>query len=319
MFILRFDFRLGPQSSASMSELYAASLEMCEWGEANGAMLGLFSEHHTSSDGYLPSPLVMAGAAAARTSTLGINVGALLALMYDPVKLAEDMVVLDHLSQGRVTYTVGLGYRDEEFSMFGVDPARRGALMDERLDVLTRALRGERFEWDGRTIEVTPAAFSPGGPTVMYGGGSPAAARRAARLGMMFIPQHSDPALADAYDEAAVAAGNPPGMCMSPGEGSPTSLFVADDPDSAWAELGEHLLHDAHMYAEWMGGADSLSKSTAATVDDLRAENGAYRIVTLDEARALRDQYGVLSLQPLCGGIPPQTAWRYLRNLEQLG
>ncbi|GJM37003.1 MAG: hypothetical protein DHS20C19_03700 [Acidimicrobiales bacterium] len=318
MFILRFDFRLAPASSATMSELYAASLEMCEWGEANGAMLGLFSEHHSSADGYLPSPLVMAAAAAARTSTLSINVGALLALMYDPVKLAEDMVVLDHLSQGRVTYTVGLGYRDAEFSMFGVDPRRRGALMEERLDVLRRALRGERFTWDDRTIEVTPAPFTPGGPTIMYGGGSPAAARRAARLGMMFVPQHADPALAEAYDAAAIDAGNPPGLCMAPGDGSPTSLFVADDPDEAWAEIGDFLLHDAVTYADWMGDAASLSVSRATTVDELRAENGAYRIVTADEARALRDQHGVLALQPLCGGIPPDLAWPYLHNLATL-
>ncbi|MDW3220244.1 MAG: LLM class flavin-dependent oxidoreductase [Acidimicrobiales bacterium] len=318
MFILRFDFRLAPHSPASMGELYAAALEMCEWGEANGAMLGLFSEHHSSSDGYLPSPLVMAGAAAARTSTLPINVGALLALMYDPVKLAEDMVVLDHLSQGRVTYTVGLGYRDAEFAMFGVDPRRRGALMDERLEVLTRALRGERFEWDGRTIEVTPAPFTAGGPTVMYGGGSAAAARRAGRLGMMFVPQHADPALADAYDAAAIEAGNPPGLCMAPGDGSPTSLFVADDPDAAWAEIGEYLLHDAVTYAEWTGDAAALSVSRATSVDELRAENGAYRIVTTDEARTLRDRYGTLALQPLCGGIPPTLAWPYLHTLATL-
>ena len=83
MFILRFDFRLGPQSDATMAELYSASLEMCEWGEANGAMMAMFSEHHGASDGYLPSPIVMASAAAARTTSLPINVGALLALMYD--------------------------------------------------------------------------------------------------------------------------------------------------------------------------------------------------------------------------------------------
>ena len=317
MIILRFDFRLGPQSSATMSELYAASLEMLEWGERNGAT-GVFSEHHTSSDGYLPSPIVMAAAAAARTSTLPINVAALLALMYDPVKLAEDMVVLDHLSQGRVSYTIGLGYRNEEFSMFGVDPSRRGAIMDERLSVLRRALDGERFEWDGRTIEVTPRPFSESGPMLMYGGGTPAAARRAARLGMMLLPQHSDPALAEAYDAAAIEAGNPPGMCLSPGAGAPTSLFIADDPDAGWAEIGEHLLHDARMYGEWLGSTTAASGSQATTVEELRAENGAYRIVTPDGARALRDQYGALSLQPLCGGLPPEIAWRYLEPFADL-
>jgi alkanesulfonate monooxygenase SsuD/methylene tetrahydromethanopterin reductase-like flavin-dependent oxidoreductase (luciferase family) len=318
MLILRFDFRLGPQSSTSMAELYGTSLEMCEWGETNGAMMGLFSEHHASSDGYLPSPLVLAAAAAARTSTLSINVGALLALMYDPVKLAEDIAVLDHLSQGRVNYTLGLGYRPAEYAMFGVDSSRRGALMEERIDVLRRALAGEEFEWDGRTIEVTPAPFTPGGPMMSYGGGTPAAARRAGRLGMMFVPQHADPALAAAYDEAAIAAGNPPGMCMSPGDGSPTSVFIADDPDAGWAEIGKHLLHDARMYGEWLGGTTAASGSAATTVEELRAENGAYRIVTLDEARALRDQYGALALQPLCGGIAPDVAWRYLEPFADL-
>jgi hypothetical protein len=58
--------------------------------------------------------------------------------------------------------------------------------------------------------------------------------------------------------------------------------------------------------------------SHATTVDELRAENGAYRIVTVEEARSLRDQYGMLAVQPLCGGIPPAVAWSYLRNLALL-
>ena len=318
MFILRFDFRLGPQSDATMGELYRTSLEMCEWGEANGAMTAMFSEHHGANDGYLPSPVVMAAAAAARTTSLPLNVGALLALMYDPIKLAEDMIVLDHLSGGRVSYTVGLGYRASEYAMFGVDSSRRGVLMDEHLDVLKRALAGERFDWRGRNVHVTPEPLTAGGPMIAYGGGTVAAARRAARRGMMLLPQHGDPALAAAYDEAALKAGNPTGMCMSPPVGSPTSLFVADDLDTAWQELGPHLLHDAVMYKEWMGDVASASLSSATTVAELRAQNGAYRIVTIDDARQLRDQYGILSLQPLCGGISPEIAWPYLRNLAAL-
>lgn len=313
MFILRFDFRLAPHSPTNMSELFDTALEMCEWGETNGALTALFSEHHASSDGYLPSPLVLASAAAARTSTLPINVGALLALMYEPIKLAEDMCVLDHLSQGRVSYTIGLGYRSEEYSMFGVDESRRGALMDEHLDILSRALSGEEFEWKGRRGRVTPTPLTPGGPTLAYGGGSLAAARRAGSRGMMFMPQHSGQELVAAYDEAAEAAGHATGMCMGPAAGSPTTVFVSDNVDASWDELGPYLLHDARMYGEWMGGATSASKSHATSVDELRAEEGAYRIVTPDGAAQLRDQFGMLSLQPLCGGIPPEAAWRHLR------
>lgn len=318
MFLLRFDFRLAPASPASMGELYRTSLEMCEWGEANGAMLALFSEHHASDDGYLPSPLVIAGAAAARTTTLPISIGALLLLMYDPVKAAEDISVLDHLSGGRVSYTVGLGYRDEEYAMFGVDPASRGKEITERLSVLQRALRGESFEWRGRPVSVTPAPATPGGPFLAYGGGSPAAARRAARLGMAFVPQTSDPTLADIYDAAAAEAGTTPGMTMAPGEGSPTSVFVASDVDRAWADWGPYLLHDATAYRAWMGADNnSLSKSDATTIDALRAEEGPYRIVTPDGAVDLIGEFGMLSLQPLCGGLPPAMAWESLHLIER--
>ena len=150
MLILRFDFRLKPGSPTTMQELYSTALDMCQWGERNNALTAMFSEHHSSPDGYLPSPIVMAAAAAARTETLTFNVGALLLLMYDPVKLAEDIAVLDHLSGGRIGYTIGLGYREEEYAMFGIDSKQRGKEIEERIRTLRNALSGEPFEWRGR-------------------------------------------------------------------------------------------------------------------------------------------------------------------------
>ena len=98
MRIQRGECRRRPESPKTMQELYSTALDMCQWGERNNAATAMFSEHHSSPDGYLPSPIIMAAAAAARTETLTFNVGALLLLMYDPVKLAEDIAVLDHLS-----------------------------------------------------------------------------------------------------------------------------------------------------------------------------------------------------------------------------
>src|SRR6186713_409110 len=99
MFIMRFDLRApGP---TPVADLYTAALEMVEWGEAHGCFMVVVSEHHASDDGYLPSPVPMAAAMAARTSTVPFNIAALLLLMYDPIKLAEDLNVLDHLSRGR--------------------------------------------------------------------------------------------------------------------------------------------------------------------------------------------------------------------------
>ena len=94
---------------------------------------------------------------------------------------------------------------------------------------------------------------------------------------------------------------------------APNSVFVAEDPDRAWQEIGPYLLHDAQMYAAWFGDAGSITKSVAADVDELRAENGNYRIFSVDEAIAHGKQHGVLLTQPLSGGIPPELAWPSLR------
>mgnify|MGYP001813885839 FL=1 len=317
MLILRGDFGLAPESPATRGELYRAGLEMTEWGERVGATTVMFAQNHGSSDGYLPSPVPMAAAAAARTSTVALNVGALLLLMYDPIKLAEDMAVIDHLSGGRVSYTIGLGYRDDEYAMFGVDPSRRGATIEQRIGVLQRAFTGESFVWDGRRVSVSPTPFTPGGPTLAYGGGSATAARRAARLGLLFFPQTSDPRLAEVYDAEADRVGNATGLCLSPPAGAPTTVFVADDVDRGWRDVGPYLLHDALMYGRWLGAdTNAASYSGATTVRDLRRSK-AYRVVTPEQAVDLVGRFGTLSLVPLCGGIPPDLAWSSLHLIER--
>jgi alkanesulfonate monooxygenase SsuD/methylene tetrahydromethanopterin reductase-like flavin-dependent oxidoreductase (luciferase family) len=260
----------------------------------------------------------MAVAAAVRTKTLTFNVGALLLLMYDPIKLAEDIVVLDHLSDGRVAYTIGLGYREEEYEMFGVDKQYRGKEIEERIAALRYGLSGEPFEWRGRTIHVQPKPLTIGGPLIAYGGGSKAAAERAARLGMMFFPQTSDPKMPKFYDQEAERVGNPPGLTMGPREGAPTTVFVAEDLDQGWEQYGPYMLHDAVSYRGWMGkNNNSASLSQASSVAELRSENGPYRVVTPKEAIELIKEYQSLPLQPLCGGLPPGLAWSSLSLIEE--
>jgi hypothetical protein len=151
-----------------------------------------------------------------------------------------------------------------------------------------------------------------------YGGGTVAAARRAGSRGMTFLPQSAEPKLQAAYDEAAAQAGHATGNYRVVPKGFPTSLFVAEDVDKAWREIGPYLLHDAVVYSEWMdaAGMGASTYSAAKTVDQLRAENGSYRIVTPEDAVALVKQYGFLGLHPQCGGIPPALAWTSLRLIE---
>ena len=85
------------------------------------------SEHHGSDDGYLPSPLVMAAAIGARTSNAAIGVNALVAVFHDPLRLAEDVAVVDLICRGRFNLTIAGGYLPSEFDMFDVPMSDRPA------------------------------------------------------------------------------------------------------------------------------------------------------------------------------------------------
>lgn len=293
-------------------ELYRTALEMAEWAENHNGLSLIVSEHHGVDDGYLPSPLLLASAMAARTSSIPVMVGALLVPLYEPLKLAEDLAVLDIISNGRVSYIAGLGYRPTEYEMFGQDFRARGKRMDHCLAVLLKAWTGEPFEVDGRTVRVTPRPLTPGGPKLFYGGGSAAAARRAARFGLDLFAEVDDPGIEAAFREESERLGRQPGACIIPPRGSPNSVFVARDPDAAWDRLGEHLLQDARSYAGWLGDRQTATSSTARSVDELRAENGSYRILTPAQAVEMIKSFGFLSMQPLCGGIAPDIAWESL-------
>jgi alkanesulfonate monooxygenase SsuD/methylene tetrahydromethanopterin reductase-like flavin-dependent oxidoreductase (luciferase family) len=313
--IARFDLRVPGLEPAEVSRRYQAALDMAAFADEVGMDMVVLSEHHGTDDGYLPSPLIMAGAVAARTTRIGINISALLVPLHDPLRLAEDLSVLDHISGGRLSTVVGLGYRPAEYVMFEQEWRRRGRRMDESLDLMLAAWRGEPIERGGESVVVTPAPLSRPHPMVMVGGSGEAAVKRAARLGLgVFLPVN-DQSLVDLYHAECERLGGPAGLALMPS--GPGTLVVADDPDEAWAELGPYLLHDAVTYNSWQSpDIRSHVKAEATTVEGLRAE-GVYQILTPDEAVALATELGPLgplTLHPMCGGTPPELAWKYLRH-----
>src|SRR3954452_2112114 len=119
MFMMRFDLR-APDTGASRAELYAAALDMAAWAESRGCLTAVLCEHHAADDGYLPSPMILASAMAARTTTLPITIAVVLLPLYDPIRLAEEMAVIDIIGNGRVGYVAAIGYRPEEYDLYGV-------------------------------------------------------------------------------------------------------------------------------------------------------------------------------------------------------
>jgi alkanesulfonate monooxygenase SsuD/methylene tetrahydromethanopterin reductase-like flavin-dependent oxidoreductase (luciferase family) len=317
MYLLRFDLRAPGKDAGERADLYRAALDMASYADGNGCLSIAVSEHHASDDGYLPGPFTFAGAVAAVTENTPIVIAAALLPLYEPVRLAEEMIVLDHLSRGRAIFVLGLGYRPVEYELHGVDYEHRGRVADEKLEALLAALR-DASAGSGMP-RVTPPPYSPGGPVIAWGGRTKAAARRAGRNGVGFFAQTNLAGLQQAYEEAARANGYEPGMCVLPSPEMPSQVFVNDDVDAGWREVGPSLLADAVSYAEWneaAGSADvTVSLSKGKTVDELRRENGAHRVVTVDEAVELIGTYGTINLHPLIGGLDPDVAWPYLRRV----
>ncbi len=317
-YTLRFDMRSQSPGPAT-SDLYAAAAEMSAWAETRGCIAAVLCEHHCADDGYLPSPLLLASAIAARTERLLLNLVILLPF-YDPARLAEDIAVLDHISAGRASYVFGIGYRKEEFDHFGLSLSQRGRLADEKLTVLRRLLAGEVVERDGRRMISRPAPRTPGGPMMMWGGASLAAARRAGRNGLGLMANGVVPGMREAYENACREHGHEPGFVVLPERDTVTNCFVADDVDAAWDEIGEYLLHDARSYAEWNPDNEvSANISHARTVQELRATSSTHVILSTAEAQRRAAAGEMFNVSPLCGGIPPHLAWPYLERLAALG
>ncbi|WP_068270195.1 LLM class flavin-dependent oxidoreductase [Aldersonia kunmingensis] len=316
MFSLRFDMR-APSVGAPAADLYQAALDMSGWAEEHGCIAAVVCEHHASPDGYLPTPLILSAAIAARTRSLAIN-AIVIVPFYEPVRLAEEIAVVDLISRGRTSITLGLGYRPEEFEHFGKDVRQRGRIADVNVSLLRRLLAGEVVELDGRRIHATPSPFTPGGPMLMWGGGSLAAARRAGRYGLSFLAQASVPGMQEEYEQSCSEHGHQPGITLLPPRDTPSVSFVAEDIDQAWDEIGPYLLHDAQCYAEWNpDNTTSAGISVARTVEELRETSSSHRIFTVPEAIERVAAGQMLTLSPLCGGLPPEMAWPYLERVAE--
>ena len=314
LFGLRFDFRNPAFAATIHAERYAAALEMAEWADRLGCVSIAVSEHHSSPDGYLPSPLPIVSAMAARTTNVRFLVAALIAPFYDPLRLAEDLAVLDQLSQGRVDLIVAGGYVHEEFAMYGVPMNERGRRVTETVATLRAAFRGAPFEFRGRTVQVTPPPYRPDGPSIILGGSSEAAARRAARIADGFIPTVPD--VWDFYRDEVQRLGRPdPGP--SP-VGENRTVALAEDVERGWQQMTPFFLHETNAYGRWQAQDDIASPyRTVDDVDELRAK-GQYAVLTPDElvAELKAAPFPYVMFHPLCGGIPPDLAWSSLRLFE---
>ena len=257
-----FTGQLPEGSGRTFAEEYRDTIELARLAETLGFDSVWVSEHHGSSDGYLPSLLPLLAGLATATDRLLLGTGVVLAPFHHPLRLAEDAAVVDQLSDGRLVLGLGLGWREEEFRMFGMPVGERLRRTVETVEILRRAWSGERFSHHGRVftyedVLVTPPPAQRPGPPVYLGGFSEAAVRRAGRLGDGYIRSRSDlegskEALGWAEAGARDAGKDPAEL----GFALLQNAFVWDDGD-AWEVVRHGANHQLAVYAAWRAGADT--------------------------------------------------------------
>jgi alkanesulfonate monooxygenase SsuD/methylene tetrahydromethanopterin reductase-like flavin-dependent oxidoreductase (luciferase family) len=146
-------------------------------------------EHHFTGFGQVSASLNLLSYLAARTEKIRLGTAVVVLPWHNPVLVAEAAATLDLLSNGRLDFGVGKGYRPYEFSGFCIAPDEASARFDEAIEVIRKAwISKGRFSYDGRwwhydNIVVEPAPIQEPHPPLWLGAGSAESIRRAAREG----------------------------------------------------------------------------------------------------------------------------------------
>jgi alkanesulfonate monooxygenase SsuD/methylene tetrahydromethanopterin reductase-like flavin-dependent oxidoreductase (luciferase family) len=176
-------------SARPSEEMYARAIEQAQAAESLGFRNVWLGEHHFSTYGYLSRPLQLASYLAAKTTRLRVGTAVIVVPLHHPLLIAEEVAMLDVLSNGRADIGLGRGYQRYEFERFGQQLDADGQRWNESLDILLKAFAGEPFSYDGKLFKIPETSIFPKPvqkprPPIWVTGQSPYAIEAAARRGL---------------------------------------------------------------------------------------------------------------------------------------
>ncbi|MCB2075272.1 MAG: LLM class flavin-dependent oxidoreductase [Novosphingobium sp.] len=299
-----FDMRNPPEWFRPWPDFYAETLEFIEHIEQLGFGNIWLAEHHGIDDGYMPSPIVFGAGVATRTKKLRISQGVGLLPHYHPVRLAEDLAVMDILSNGRAEFAMGIGYLPFEAEAYGF--TKRGKLSNEIIEIVRRLWQGETLDFDGEFHQLkgarcTPLPCQEGGIPMFVGGVAPAGFRRAAQYGDGFIgpveywPQYLEEVKKAGKDEKDARI-----VSMSY---SDMWMMVSEDPEKTVNDMAPHAYYQINTYAEWQEGTDWAVMSEMS-LDEFK-KSGPIRVMTPDECIAyIKSRQEQAPIEAFCMQVP---------------
>lgn len=249
-----------PDRSVPLTEIYRRALERIEVMDQTGYDTVWLAEHHFSTYSVCPSVHLMGMHVADRTKNLRIGMAVSLAGFYHPLRLAEEVALLDVLSGGRVSWGAGRGFDPTEHRVFGVEPADSYPRFREHVEIVHQAWANDRLTYSGRfwkfdDVEVLPKPAQTPHPPIWLASTSPEAIEWSAERGysIMLDPHASHAGIAEKrrqYETLLVAAGHSPA-----GREMPMARLLAVAPTRSEAR------DVARRGAEWMVGAYIGQKS----------------------------------------------------------
>lgn len=262
-----------PDRRIPLEQVYHRAFQRIDIMEQNGYDAVWLAEHHFSSFSICPSIHIMGTHVAARTKNLRIGTGVSLAPFYNPLRLAEEVALLDVLSGGRVNWGVGRGYQEGEFNAFGVDPRHSYEVFREHVRAVIGAWTRERLTFEGEHfrcegVEVLPKPAQEPHPPVWLAASSPEAMNWAAENGfsIMLDPHAAHTRIAEKrelYREILERHGH-----SINGREVPMARLIACAPTRDEAE------RIARQGAEWTVGSHRKKGVRAARVEsDLNREH----------------------------------------------
>ena len=301
-----------------MTDVYSATVEQAVLADELDFDHIWFSEHHFLEDGYLPTFQPLAGAIAARTTQIRISNDIALLPLYHPVRLAEELAVLDHISNGRMEFGIGMGYVPKEFEAFGVPLKNRVSMTDEAIEILRLAWKDEPFSFKGKryelsNINVYPKPVQPLGPPLWIAAMKEPGALRAARFETNLLPQGRREDVLDPWRNELKTQGKDPNDYRV---GIIRSVYVTDDKERDWPVIREAERFRMGVYNTFMaetpdeygwGSGDGIPQNVII---------GTPREV-ISQLKAFIDAYGITDIAT--SGLPPGVDPEFMaNNLERL-
>jgi alkanesulfonate monooxygenase SsuD/methylene tetrahydromethanopterin reductase-like flavin-dependent oxidoreductase (luciferase family) len=226
-------------SGIPAGEQFEQRLRLVELYERLGFARYMLTEHHGTPLCLAPSPHVFLAAASQRTSRIRLGTLVTLLPLYNPLRVIEEVGMLDHLTGGRLEVGMGRGVSPPEIVTYGIDPADTPAMFEEAYEILMRGLTSDALSYEGRlhslddVMMVLPPVQKPR-PPLWYGVGSVERAQWAARNGiniMALRPATAVRPFTDAFLEAWAQTGRP--VRERPLRGVDRPLVIAENGDEA--------------------------------------------------------------------------------------